>query len=224
MIRSLAYNGSVLLDWSWVTDHTDDIGSRFREHLALTALAIGWGLLIAVPVAILASRRRRLLAPTLAITGVLYTIPSLAAFAFLVPFTGLQRTTALIPLAAYTLVILVRNVVAGLDGVPDDVLEAATGMGYGSVRRLWRVEIPLAIPTILAGVRIAVVTIIGLVPVAALIGQGGLGQLMLDGFNRDFRTPLVVGVVLVISMAVVADALLLGLQRLLTPWTRKSHR
>ncbi len=160
-------------------------------------------------------------ATVLATTGVLYTIPSLAAFALLTPFTGLSHMTAIIPLTAYSLLILVRNIVTGLRQVPADVQDAAVGLGYSGMQKLWRVDFPLAMPTIFAGIRIAVVTVIGLISVSALIGQGGLGLLMLDGFQRDFYTPLVVGLVLTVAFALVADALLLGVQRLLTPWARK---
>jgi osmoprotectant transport system permease protein len=182
------------------------------------------GLLIAVPLALVSVSRRRVYGTVLATTGILYTIPSLAAFSLLLPYTGQSRLTAIIPLAAYSLLILVRNIVTGLEQVPADVQDAATGLGYSRRRKLWQVDIPLALPTIIAGIRIAVVTTIGLIAVSALIGQGGLGQLMTDGFNRDFYTPLVVGVVLTVAFAFVADALLLGLQTLLTPWTRGSTR
>lgn len=219
---SAAYDGSALLDWSWVADHTDEIWFRTREHLVLTGWAVLLGILIALPLAVLVQRRRRLLGPVLAGTGVLYTIPSLAAFALLLPFTGLSPATAVVPLTTYTLLILVRNVVTGLDGVAPEVREAATGMGYGPWRRLAAVELPLALPAAIAGVRIATVTTIGMVPVAALVGQGGLGALMLDGFDRDFQTPLTVGIVLTVALAVAADALLLGVQRVATPWSRRA--
>lgn len=217
------YNGSSGIDWSWVNDHTTEISTRLREHIVLALLALFYGLVIALPLAILASRKRRLLPPILSVTGVLYTIPSLAAFAFLLPFTGLSRETALIPLTAYSLLILVRNVVTGLDGVPAEVVEAARGMGYSAPRQLVQIELPLAVPAIIAGIRIAAVTLIGLVPVAALIGQGGLGAMMLDGFQRDFRTPITVAGVLVIALAVVTDAALVLVQRLATPWARRSR-
>jgi osmoprotectant transport system permease protein len=142
----------------------------------------------------------------------------------LVQVTGLTRTTALVPLTMYTLLILVRNTVTGLDGVPAEVKDAATGMGYSSGRRLLRVDFPLALPAIIVGIRIATVTTIGLVTVTALIGQGGLGALMLDGLQRDFRTPLTVGVVLSLALAVVADVLLVLAQRLATPWARAGKR
>jgi osmoprotectant transport system permease protein len=142
----------------------------------------------------------------------------------LLPLTGLSRTTALIPLTAYTLLILVRNTVTGLDGVPPDVKDAAVGMGYSRARQILGVELPLALPAIIAGIRIATVTTIGLVAITALIGQGGLGALMYDGLQRDFRTPLTVGIVLSLALAVVADLLLVLAQRLATPWARVGRR
>ncbi len=219
-LLAAGYSGSAWIDWSWVTNHTTEISTRLHEHVVLAGLALLYGLVIAFPLAVLASRRRRTLAPILSVTGVLYTIPSLAAFAFLLPYTGLSRNTALIPLTAYSLLILIRNIVSGLDAVPPEVTEAARGMGYSSTRQLLFVELPLAVPAIVAGIRIAAVTLIGLVPVAALIGQGGLGALMLDGFQRQFRTPITVAGVLVIALAVVTDAALLLMQRLVTPWAR----
>jgi osmoprotectant transport system permease protein len=216
--------GSRLLDWPWVTDHFDEIRARLWEHIVLTVLAVGLGVLIAIPLSFLSARSRRSYTPTLAITGILYTIPSLAFFVLLGPVTGfLSRTTAVVPLAAYTLLILVRNTVTGLDGVPPEVKEAARGMGYTRTRLLLRVELPLALPSIIAGVRIATVSTVGLVTVTALIGQGGLGQLLIDGFQRDFQTPLTVGIVLSLGLAVVADLLLLGALTLATPWRRKGR-
>jgi osmoprotectant transport system permease protein len=216
--------GPKWLYWPWVADHTDEIRARLTEHIELTVLAVTFGLVIAIPLALLSVRYRRLYGPVLAITGVLYTIPSLALFAMLLPLSGLSRVTALVPLTAYTLLILVRNTVIGLDGVPEDVKDAASGMGYSRRRRLLRIELPLALPAIIAGVRIATVTTIGLVAVAAAVGQGGLGALMFDGLQRAFRTPLTVGIVLSLALAVVADLLLVGAQRLATPWNRKEPR
>ena len=216
--------GPKWLYWPWVSDHTDEIRARLSEHIELTVLAVTFGLVIALPLALLSVRYRRLYGPVLAITGVLYTIPSLALFAMLLPLSGLSRVTALVPLTAYTLLILVRNTVIGLDGVPEDVKDAATGMGYSRRRRLLRVELPLALPAIIAGIRIATVTTIGLVAVAAAVGQGGLGALMFDGLQRAFRTPLTVGIVLSLALAIVADLLLVGAQRLATPWNRKESR
>jgi osmoprotectant transport system permease protein len=215
--------GPKWLYWPWVSDHLGEIRDRLTQHIELTALSVGFGLLIAFPLAILCVRYRRLYGPILGVTGVLYTIPSLALFALLLPITGLSVSTAVIPLTAYTLLILVRNTVTGLDGVPPDVRDAAEGMGYSPIGRLLRVELPLALPAIVAGIRIATVTTIGLVTVTALIGQGGLGQLLLDGLNRDFRTPLTVGIVLSLALAVVADLLLVGILRASTPWRRKAR-
>src|SRR6266480_3595788 len=195
--------GSKWIYWPWVGDHLDEIRTRL---------------------ALLAVRYRRLYPPVIGVTGVLYTIPSIALFVFLIPWTGLSRTTALVPLVAYTLLILIRNIVAGLDGVPPEVREAAQGMGYRRLRQLFSVELPLALPAIVAGIRIATVTTIGLITVTALIGQGGLGQFMIDGFQRDFRTPLTVGIILSVVLAVVADLLLVGAQRLVSPWARADRR
>jgi osmoprotectant transport system permease protein len=182
-------------------------------------LAVGIGLAISLPVAVFAFRHRRWYGPVTGVAGILYTIPSLALFALLLPITGLGTDTAEIGLVSYTLLILIRNTVAGLDGVPADVKEAARGMGYTSGELLWRVEIPLALPVIVAGIRIATVTTIGLVTVTSLIGKGGLGFLMLAGFRNLYpEVAVLVGVVLSVALAVAADALLLVGQRLLTPW------
>ena len=159
-----------------------------------------------------------------AVDGTLYTIPRLALFSLLIPFTGISVLTAEIALVSYTILILVRNIVAGLDGVPPEIREAAEAMGYTRVQRLWRVELPLAIPVIVAGLRIATVTTIGLVTVAALIGQGGLGKLIDQGLRQFFPTRVIVGAVLSVLVAVVADALFVALQRLLTPWARARGR
>lgn len=210
--------------WDWVGDHVDDIGAALRQHVELTVIAVGVGLVIAVPLAIAAYRWRRLAAPVLAITGVIYTVPSLALFAFFVPLTGLSRTTAELALVGYTLLILIRNTVTGLVAVSSDVKEAARGMGYGPLAQLVRVELPLALPAIIAGIRIATVTTVGLVTVTFLIGQGGLGSLIYDGLQRDFKTPLVVGAALSVALAVVADVGLLALQAWLTPWSRRRER
>jgi osmoprotectant transport system permease protein len=212
------------VDWEWVGDHRPLIIDLAREHLELTVLAVIIGVAVSFPLALAARRWPRLYPPVLTAAGVVYAIPSLALFSLLLPWTGLSRTTALVGLVGYTLLILVRNMVAGLDGVPDDVREAASGLGYSSARRLVSVDLPLAVPAILAGVRIATVTTIGLVTVAALIGHGGLGQLILDGLNRDFRTPLVVGSVLSVALAAVADLALLVAQRRMTPWARPAGR
>lgn len=204
--------------WDWVGNHVDLILADLMQHVELTGIAVGVGLLVAIPIGVLAWRYRTSRGPVLGLAGGLYTIPSLALFALLVPWTGLTVLTAEIGLVAYTLLILVRNIVVGLDGVPPDVRDAAIGMGYRPLRQLLRVELPLALPVIIAGLRIATVTTIGLITITALIGEGGLGQLLYDGLQRDFKTPLVVGATLSVALAVVADLLLAGVQRVLTPW------
>jgi osmoprotectant transport system permease protein len=203
-----------------VTRHGPLIWSATRQHVELTAVAVSVGLVISLPLALVARRWRSTASIVLGATGVLYTIPSLAAIGLLLPVTGLTSLTAEIVLVSYTLLILVRNVLAGLDGVPDDIREAARGMGFGPLRQLVQIELPLAVPAIIAGIRIATVTTIGLVTVTALIGLGGLGRLIYDGLTREFHTPLVVGSVLSVGLAVAADLALVMVQRLATPWSR----
>jgi osmoprotectant transport system permease protein len=206
--------------WSWISGHADVITAALAQHIQLTVIAVVLGLVIAVPLGLLAWRSRVFRGPIFSVTGILYTIPSLALFAFLLPFTGLTVLTAEIGLVGYTLLILVRNIVVGLNAVPDEVREAARGMGFRPLAELVRIDLPLAIPGIMAGVRIATVTTIGLVTVTALIGEGGLGSLIYDGLLRDFHTPLVVGTVLSVALAIIADLGLSGLQRVITPWAR----
>lgn len=206
--------------WDWVARHGDEIWLRTREHVFLTVVAVLLGTMLAVPAAVVASRVRALATPLLVIGGVLYTIPSLALFALLVPFTGLSRKTPLIALTIYSLLMLFRNALTGLQTVPADVRDAATGMGYSWRRQLWSVELPLALPSIFAGIRIASVTTIGLVTVAALVAQGGYGQFILDGYERSFRTPIVLGTVLSIALALIVDLALVAAQRALMPWAR----
>ncbi len=210
-----------LIDWGWVGDHLDDIRFRLVQHIELTLLAVGIGLAISLPLAVLSYRRDRFYGPITAITGILYTIPSLALFALLVPYTGLTSTTAEIGLVSYTLLILIRNIVRGIRGIPADVREAAVGMGYAPREILWRIELPLALAVIFAGIRVATISTIGLVTVTALIGQGGFGFLILTGMPRSFfTTEMIAGAVLSVAHAGAADALLVLLQRRLTPWTR----
>ncbi len=211
-------------DWQWIQQNTDTMVERGIEHVTLTVLAVVIGFLVAFPLAVLASRRRRWQTPVLQVTGIIFTIPSLALLVALVPLTGLSTTTALIPLTLYTLLILVRNTIAGLDNVPTEVVEAARAMGYTDAALLRSVELPLALPVIIAGVRIATVTTIGLVTVTALIGQGGWGQIILRGFQRQNLTPAVVGFVLSVALALVLDLLLVALERRLSPWSREATR
>lgn len=210
--------GEPLIRWDWLADHTDDIIDRLVEHVWLTAIAVVVGFAISFVLALIAIRRGWTYGPITAATGILYTIPSLALFAILVPITGLTVLTAEIALVGYTLLILIRNIVAGIQGVPSDVIEAAEGMGFDTTGRLVRVELPLALPVIVAGLRIATVTTIGLVTVSALIGQGGLGRLIEDGLRRFFPTMYITGAVLSVVLAIMADAIFVVLQRLATPW------
>lgn len=212
--------GEPLIRWDWIASHLDEIAMRVGEHLELTLVAVVLGSVIAFALSLLALRDRRFEQAIVFATGTLYTIPSLALFAVLVPYTGLSVVTAEIGLVGYTLLILMRNMLAGIRGVPADVREAALGMGYTRGRLLRDVELPLALPVIVAGVRIATITTVGLVTVSALIGQGGLGYLILVGIQRFFSTPLLVGAALSVALAVVLDAALVLVQRALTPWSR----
>jgi osmoprotectant transport system permease protein len=207
--------------WQYVRDNRDAILTNLQQHVTLTAETIVIGLLVAFPLALLAHRYRWLAGPVLGTAGVLYTIPSLALFAFLAPFTGLRARTVLIGLVLYALLILVRNILAGLESVPDDVREAATGMGYGRARMLWNVELPIALPAVMAGVRVATVSTVALVTVGVIVGYGGLGTLILAGFQNNFyRAEIVTASGLTIALGLAADLLLAGVTRLLTPWSR----
>jgi osmoprotectant transport system permease protein len=212
--------GEPLILWDWTFNHLPEIWQRVQEHLLLTAIAVTIGFVIAFALSLAIKQIPALYAPVTWLTGVLYSIPSLALFALLIPFTGLSLTTAEVGLVGYTLLILVRNIVGGLRSVPADVREAATGMGYSRWQMLWRVELPLAVTVIIAGLRVAVVTTVGLVTVTGVIGQGGLGALIVLGLQQFFATPLVIGAVLSIAMAVLLDAALVLIQRLVTPWAR----
>ena len=177
--------------------------------------------MIALPLGVFAYRHRWSYGPITAVTGILYTIPSLALFAFLLPYTGLRGIwTAEIGLVGYTLLILIRNVVAGLAGVPADAKETAEGMGYSRRQLLWRVELPLALPVIMAGVRLATVTTVGLVTVTAVIGKGGLGRFILDGLNQFDTTLSFIGAAASLILAIVVDWILVRAERAVTPWTR----
>lgn len=220
--------GAVLADapnpWfslSYVVDNGSIIVGYLAEHVRLTVLAVLIGTVIALPLALLARRARFLAGPLLGLSTVVYTIPSLALFALLFPLTGLSSTTVLIGLVAYSLVILLPNFLAGLAAVPADVREAARGMGYGSTRMFVSVELPLALPTFVAGLRIATVSTVALTTVGVLVGHGGLGQLIIGGFNANFyRAEIVTGALGCVLLALLADLLLAALERLLTPWSR----
>jgi osmoprotectant transport system permease protein len=211
----------VEIDIAWMVDHVDELLARTIQHIYLTAIAVGVGFVISLGLAILAVRRRRTYGPILAFSSILYTIPSLALFAALISITGISLLTVEIPLVMYTLVIFVRNIATGLDNVPTDVLEAADGLGYTSRQRLWRVELPLAVPLIVAGLRLATVSTIGLVTVTSIMGDafGGLGFFILEGYRRSFPTEILFGAVPSILLAIAFDLLFVRLQQRVTPWS-----
>jgi osmoprotectant transport system permease protein len=205
----------------WIVNNLDVIWERLLQHVGMTLTAVVIGFVLSFAAALFIRRRRRATAAVIGVTGVLYAIPSLALFAFLIPFTGLSFLSAEIALTSYTLLIIIRNILLGLESVPRDVVEAATGMGYTRSQMLWRVELPIAVPIIVAGLRIATVTTVGLVTVTALIGQGGLGYLIVvTGLKGFFPTAIWVGSLLSVALAVAADLALLFLQTRLTPWVR----
>ncbi|HVD50467.1 MAG TPA: ABC transporter permease [Candidatus Udaeobacter sp.] len=212
--------GEPLIRWDWIGSHIGEIAFRVGEHLELTVIAIVLGLVIAGGLTFVGLRVPRLYPPISWFSGTLYTIPSLALFSVLVPYTGLTLLTAEIGLVSYTLLILIRNIAAGIHSVPVEVRDAARGMGYTPRQILVRIELPLALGVIFAGIRVATITTIGLVTVTALIGQGGLGYFILLGIQLFFSTPLIIGALGSVALAVVADGALVLIQRTLTPWTR----
>jgi ABC-type proline/glycine betaine transport systems, permease component len=209
-----------MIDWGWIGDHLGALASRTVQHIELSAIALVVGFAISFVLALLAIRQRRLYGPISAVAGVLYSIPSLAVFSAFVAITGITLLTVEIPLVMYTFVIFIRNIVTGFDSVPDDVLDAADGMGYTRRERLIRVELPLAIPLIVAGLRLASVSTIGLVTITSTVGDafGGLGFFIRE--RPFFATEVLVGAVPSILLAVVADILFARLQRRLTPWAQ----
>ena len=209
-----------MIDWEWIGRNASQIVDRTWEHLYLTLVSVALGILISLGLTALILRWRRSYAPITLVAGILYTIPSLALFAALIPVVGLNATNAIIALTSYTLLILVRNFVAGIDGVPEATLEAADGMGYTRTARFWRMEVPLAMPVIIAGIRIATITTVGLVTVSVVLGLGGYGFFIYRGFQARQITQTLVGLVLSIALATLLDFLFIGLRRWLTPWAR----
>lgn len=221
-MKFLAQTDRALVDWGWIGRNASPITDRLIEHLYLTVLAVAIGFVISVGLAVFALRHRRAYGPITAATNIMFTIPSLALFALLVPFTGLTVLTAEIALVSYTLLIIVRNIVAGIDGVSPAVLEAADGMGYTRRRRFLEIEMPLAMPVIVAGLRIATVTTVGLVTISAIIGLGGLGFYILRGLQTFFWTAVLVGTIGSVAIAVVFDIAFVLLERSLTPWLHRA--
>ncbi|MGC5660108.1 ABC transporter permease [Micromonospora sp. WMMD723] len=217
--------GNPWFSWQYVRDNSDTILAALREHASLTGRAVLLAALVALPLAVLAYWYRRLAGPILALTGVLYTIPSLALFAFIAPYLGIGAVTVLTVVVLYALLVIVRNAVAGLNQVPPEVRDAAEGMGYGRWARLFRIDLPLALPGILTGVRLATVSTVALVTVGVVIGRGGLGQLIFAGFQNNFyKAQIMTGTLFCVLLALVLDLILAGVGRLLTPWLRSRPR
>jgi len=214
---------SVVNDWvcaDYYRDFSDDLTSATAEHLYITVVAVLLGLVLALPLAVLARRYQRLEGMILGVSTGLYTIPSLALFPLLAPFTGVNSTTVIIGLALYSLTILVRNTLAGLRAVPAEVREAAVGNGYGQTRLLFKIELPLALPVVMAGLRVATVSTVALTTVGSILASGGLGNLLAHGVRNTFKAEILAASVLCVVLAVALDAVLLLTQRLLTPWAR----
>jgi osmoprotectant transport system permease protein len=213
-------NERPFIDFAWLADHPDTVVERISQHLVLIVVPMILGILISLVLAIWAVRNGRVYGPITLVTGLLYTIPSLAAFAVLRPITGLSLITAWIPLTTYTLLILIRAFAAGFSAVPGEIIEAAEGMGYTRRQRLLRVELPLAVPLMISGVRLASVTSIGLATVVSVLGEqfGGLGQLITDGIQKFFPTEYLLGAVLSVILAFAADFLFVRAERVITPW------
>ncbi|MGH8791446.1 MAG: ABC transporter permease [Stackebrandtia sp.] len=209
--------------WTYVTSNLDVLREAIGEHVLLTAVAVVIATCLALPLGVAAARSRWASTVILSASGIAYTIPSLAVFALLTPFFGLSRVTVVIGLVMYALLILVRATSTGLRQVPVEVRDAANGMGYGRLALLARVELPLALPSIMTGLRIATVSTVALVTVGAAVGQGGLGSLILSGFKNNYYKPqIVTATVLCVGLALVCEVGLSGLTRAVTPWTRRA--
>jgi len=209
-----------VIDLAWIVDHLDDLAGRTVQHLYLSAIAVAIGFAVSFGLAVWSIRRRSVYGPVVAVAGLLYTIPSLALFPILVSITGLSDATAVVPLVLYSLLIFVRNIVAGFDSVPAEVVEAADGIGYTTAGRFWRIELPLAIPLVVAGVRLASVSTIGLVTITGILGDrfGGLGFFIFEGLRHNFVTEIFAGGLASILLAVAVDVALVAVQGRLTPW------
>ncbi len=210
-------------DWlcgAYWGDYRPELTDATVEHLWITVVSVLVGLAVAVPLALLARRNPTVEGLVVGGTTIIYTIPSLALFSLFLPFTGLSPTTVIIGLALYSLTILVRNVLAGLRAVPDEVIESARGMGYSRARMLMRVELPLALPVTMAGLRVATVSTVALVTVGSIVSYGGLGNLLLSAVGNQFKAQIFAASLLCVVLAVALDLVLVVVQRLLTPWTR----
>jgi osmoprotectant transport system permease protein len=208
------------VNWDWLVANRDTLLQHLSEHVSITLAAVALGVVVAFPVGLVAHRWERVYAPVLAVTQVLYTIPSLALFVLLIGVFGLGQLPVVLGLTVYALVILVRNLVEGLRAVPAEVSDAATAMGYRPLSRTLVVELPLALPALVAGLRLAVVSTVSLVSVGALIGTGGLGQLFIHGFQVDNPIEVWAGIVLTAALALVLDLLVVAAGRAAAPWSR----
>jgi osmoprotectant transport system permease protein len=211
---------SHLFCWDWAKENIDRYGTPTQQHLEIVVLSVLIGFVVAFALALIAHRTRWLQPPLLTATGILYTIPSIAFFFLLLPLTGFGRDTAIIVLAVYTLQIIYRNTILGLANVPTSVKDAARGMGFTNRQILWRVELPLAIPEIIAGLRIAVVSTIAIATLVVFINAGGLGTQIYGSGNLTFPTSIFIAMAIVMGMAFLFDLVLLTVQRLTTPWRR----
>ncbi len=209
---------SHLFCWDWAKENIDRYGTPTVQHLEIVVLSVVIGFVVAFALALFAHRRRQLQPPLLAATGILYTIPSIAFFFLLLPITGFGRDTAIIVLAAYTLQIIYRNTILGLANVPASVEDAARGMGFTNRQILWQVELPLAIPEIIAGLRVAVVSTIAIATLVVFIDAGGLGTQIYGSGNLTFPTSIVIAMAIVMTMALLFDLVLLTVQKMTTPW------
>jgi osmoprotectant transport system permease protein len=209
---------------SWAWQNRVQILHLLGSHLYLALLPIVFGIVVAVPVGIMCVRWRWTWPPILSLTSIFYAMPSLALYLVLIDYTGLTDWTVIIPLTLFSLSVLIPNVVDGLRSVPQPVRQAAVAMGFGALRRTVQVELPLAVPVIIAGLRVATVSSISLVSVGQLIGIGGLGYLFTDGEQRDFTTEIWVGLVLIILLALIFDGALVLARRWLTPWEVRAPR
>lgn len=208
------------IDWDWVARNAGTIGRLFGDHLVLSYIPCALGLMVAVPLGIACVRWTKLYAPTLIVSTVVFAIPSLALFVLMLPLTGLTSLTAIVPLTLYAAAMLVRNVVDGMRNVDESVRQSATAMGYGALRRAIMVEFPVALPIVIAGLRVTTVAAIGAVAVTSVLGLPSLGTLFIDGTQRFFLTPIVVGIALTAAFAAATDIALVWVQRSLTPWSR----
>ncbi|MYS07999.1 ABC transporter permease subunit [Streptomyces sp. SID6041] len=205
---------------AYLSSRSEILTDAVLEHLRLTVVSVALALALALPLAVAARRWRWAAGPVLGVTTLLYTIPALAMFSLLLPLYGLSASLVVAGLVLYSLTLLVRNILAGLRAVPEETRQAARGLGYGPIRLLLTVELPLAVPSAMAGLRIATVSAVSLVTIGAIVGHGGLGNLVYSGMNTYFKAQVLTASVLCVVIAVAADLLLVGAQRLLTPWTR----